>query len=277
MQRTTHPRSFSSPTNVEHSRLELNKLRFPASQLYGRETEKAHLRDALRRVCRRRRDSRGSEERRYSNTMPDKTHNCDDKMPFPEMVLLSGLSGTGKSALAQNLSSIVNTTKNLFVSGKFDQEKQSEPYTAFMSAFNRLCEITAPTQNLRTDLSEHSSILAIQSSLCSSIGSESALLTEIIPKLSLFFDNQEITTTNNKSADMGYETAKNKFNFLLRQFVRAFCREKTLVLFLDDLQWADVASLELLKTLLLDRNNPGLLIIGSYRNDEVQDVKHPLT
>eukprot|EP00957_Ditylum_brightwellii_P113861 8680694-Ditylum_brightwellii.AAC.1 len=128
-----------------------------------------------------------------------------------------------------------------------------------------------------TDLRKQSPILAIKSALCSNIGSERALLTDIIPNLSLLLGDLQKTSTNDQSASMGYETARNRFNFLLRQFVRSFCEEKTIVLFLDDLQWADAASMELLENLILDRNNPGLLIIGSYRDDEVHDKNHPLT
>jgi len=177
-----------------------------------------------------------------------------------ELVMISGYSGTGKTTLASTLQTKVNSVKEggAFVTGKFDQFRSGEPLSAISQALGELCRKVA---------NEGQSICKLQN--------EVFLLTQIIP------DMDRIMTTKIQSSkashDINSDARQTRLNYALRVFTRVMCSFfSPLVICLDDLQWADVSSLEIIELLASDvQNKSALMIIGCYRSNEV-DGTHML-
>lgn len=178
-----------------------------------------------------------------------------------EVVLVAGQAGTGKSTLVRQVFSPNTMNCGYFIAGKFDQMHRSEPYSAFVFAFNELCELILGQD---TD-----SIKAIRNEIVTAIGSQGVVLTELIPRLTSIIGKQlPVARATGKES-------QNRFNYVTRMFTKAISTpEHPVVLFLDDLQWADAASLELIKTLSTDDSNSNMLFVGCYRDDEVPH-SHP--
>lgn len=180
-----------------------------------------------------------------------------------ELVLLSGAAGTGKSTLVQQIKRPLSKQAGYFVSGRFDPLVRASPYSAFIAAFTDLCDlILAQDEDTLHDVATR---------LQQALGTRAKLLTDLIPRLThLIGDHQE-------AANVGSLESQNQFNSLFRSFVRALSSTKhPIVLFLDDMHWADDASMNLLKMLSTDTQSNGLLFIVSYRSNEVNDL-HLLT
>ena len=178
-----------------------------------------------------------------------------------ELILIGGYSGTGKTALVQELYKPITQTKGYFISGKFDQYQRNIPYSAILSAFRDLIkqlltETETALQNWREKLLE-------------ALGINSSVIIEVIPELELILGKQPPVL------EAGLTEAQNRFNFTFQNFIQVFTKsDKPLTLFLDDLQWADAASLKLMQV-LMSASSPGLFMIGAYRDNEVS-ATHPL-
>jgi predicted ATPase/signal transduction histidine kinase len=176
--------------------------------------------------------------------------------------LVGGWSGVGKSSLVQELYRPLAIARGRYVTGKYDQYQRSVPYSAISQALDAfcdqlLCEPPALLQAWRGRIAE----LA---------GRNGAALIEVIPRLENLLGPQPPLPERDAQA------AQNILTQLFQDFVQAICRpEEPLVLFLDDLQWADRASLALLKTLLTNPRVRGLHLVGAYRDNEVAS-SHPL-
>lgn len=181
----------------------------------------------------------------------------------PEWVLISGYSGIGKSSLVSELHQTLIPARGLFACGKFDQYKRDVPYSTLVQAFQSL---------VRTLLSKSDAELAgWRDELLAALGAEAWLMTELIPELKLIIG--EVAAV----ADLEPPQAQRRFLRVLRRFIGVFARaEHPLTLFLDDLQWLDLATLHLLEELLTRSDVKYLLLIGAYRSNEV-DASHPLT
>jgi predicted ATPase/class 3 adenylate cyclase len=179
-----------------------------------------------------------------------------------EMVLVRGYSGVGKSALVSEVHRPVTLQRGNFAAGKYDQYKRSIPYSGLSRALNELCHILlAETEESLADW---------KAKIRHAVGENGQVLTDVIPALELVLGPQPPV------AKLPPEETLNRFLLVFRRFIAALSREEhPLVLFLDDLQWADSASLNLLKALLTDEENRHLLLIGAYRDNEV-DASHPL-
>ncbi|MDF3036026.1 MAG: hstK, partial [Paucimonas sp.] len=177
-----------------------------------------------------------------------------------EMLLITGYSGIGKSALANELQRPVLERGGYFVSGKFDQFKRGVPYSAINDALREL---------VRRILCEPETRIAEwREKLLKAVGPNGQLMIDVVPELEYVIGKQQPAPPPS--------AGRNSFNYLMQQFVGAFTRfEHPLVLFLDDLQWADAASLKLISILMKGLENPCLLLIGAYRSNEV-DATHPL-
>ncbi len=180
-----------------------------------------------------------------------------------ELLLVTGPPGIGKSSLIGEVHPALARYGGLFISGKFDPLNRSTPFSAFVAAFQEL---------VRQLLGERPERLAAwKTTLCSALGTNGGLLTALIPGLDLIIGAQAAPE------ELGPTEAKNRFGLVLQDFVRSLCSPAhPLVLYLDDLQWADSASLWLVQTLLSDPARQNLLLIGAYRSSEV-DAAHPLT
>ncbi|AFZ35265.1 ATP-binding region ATPase domain protein [Stanieria cyanosphaera PCC 7437] len=180
-----------------------------------------------------------------------------------EMILVSGYSGIGKSSLVNEVHKPIVRQRGYFISGKFDQFKRNIPYAPFIQAFQEL---------IRQLLTENQEKIVIwQAKLLETLGTNGQIIIDVIPEVELIIGSQPPLPV------LGAIETKNRFNRVFQQFIQVFCQKKhPLVLFLDDLQWADSASLKLIQLLISNLKSQYLLIIGAYRNNEV-NATHPLS
>ncbi|WGV28017.1 AAA family ATPase [Halotia branconii] len=179
-----------------------------------------------------------------------------------EIMLVSGYSGIGKSALVNEIHKLILRQRGYFISGKFDQLQRDIPYAAIALAFGDL---------IRQLLTETEATLQTwQLELLAALEPNAQVIMDVIPQL------EQIIGKQPSVEQLGATEAQNRFNLFFQRFIRVFTKkEHPLVIFLDDLQWADLASLKLIELLITDYDSEYLLIIGAYRNNEV-DVTHPL-
>lgn len=174
-----------------------------------------------------------------------------------EALFISGYSGTGKTSLVKE---IYTYKGGYLITGKYEQLERSTPYSAIVSALHGLIEKILTEE----DLSRW------KEKMLSALGVNGQLIIDILPKLELITGPQE------EVEYAGSIESQNRFNQVFQNFLRLFCeREHPLVIFLDDLQWADLSSLKLIELILTDKNIKYLFFIGAYRDNEVDSV-HPL-
>jgi histidine kinase len=179
-----------------------------------------------------------------------------------EVILVSGYSGIGKSALVNQVHQPILRQRGYFITGKFEQFKRSIPLTAFFQAFESLVRIILTEDSKR--------LLQWRQKLETALGENGQLIVEVIPELELIIGKQPSVP------QLSLNEAQNRFNLTFHAFIGVFAqKEHPLVIFLDDLQWADAASLNLIKLLIIDNYNQSLLIIGAYRDNEVY-LQHDL-
>ncbi len=179
-----------------------------------------------------------------------------------ETVLVAGYSGTGKSALVHEIYKPVTGARGYFVEGKFDQFQRAVPYFALLQAFSRFVDLVLTEQ---VDVLER-----FRAGIRQAVGTEGRVLTEVIPNL------EHIIGPQPEIPELAGSESRNRFNYVFRKFVRALSGAGSpVVVFIDDLQWADSASLELLRMLLTDLENGHFLCVGAYRDNET-DASHPL-
>jgi predicted ATPase/class 3 adenylate cyclase len=179
-----------------------------------------------------------------------------------ELLLVDGYSGAGKTSLITELQKPVSDRQGFFVSGKFEQFQQDTPYSAFVLAFGELINYLLTKDDI---------ILAQwRNNIIESIGQQGRVLTELIPEIEALIGIQP---------DIPYlkgPELQNRFNYVLGNFIKAIaCEEHPLVIFIDNLQWADVSSLNLFDLILADKTAKYIMLIGAYRGNEVTE-DHPL-
>jgi PAS domain S-box-containing protein len=179
-----------------------------------------------------------------------------------KLVLVAGYSGVGKTSLIQHIRGSVVEKKAYFVSGKYDQLERSNPYSAILQAFLELVKQILTETDADIEMWKQRILAAV--------GVNAQVVIDVIPELELIIGKQP-PVPELKPAE-----SQNRFNFYFQNFITALARpERPLVLFLDDLQWASVASIRLFQSWVTGINVNGLLMIGAYRNNEV-DATHPL-
>jgi predicted ATPase/signal transduction histidine kinase len=180
----------------------------------------------------------------------------------PELVLVSGYSGIGKSSLIRELHRPIVRERGLFISGKFDQYQRDIPYSTFAQAFAELIE------QILTESEERMTVW--RDEIREALGANGRLITDIIPHVELIIGPQPAIP------ELPPLEAQNRFHLVFRQFLGVFARkEHPLALFLDDLQWLDSGSLKLIEDILEHPQTRYLLILGAYRDNEVCP-SHPL-
>ncbi|HEY9831217.1 MAG TPA: AAA family ATPase [Stenomitos sp.] len=219
-------------------------------KLYGRDVELAALLVAFDRVA----EGKDIDE--------DAQVESIEKPQFKvEMMLISGYSGVGKSALVQELYKPITAKRGYFISGKFDQLQRNIPYSAIVDALRKL------VQQLLGEPDEQ--VQQWRSHLLNALGSNGQLIIGVIPEVELIIGKQPPVP------EVGATEAQNRFNRVFQLFIRVFCAEEhPLVIFLDDLQWIDSATIQLIELMLLDEQTQSLFLIGAYRNNEVSPT-HP--
>ncbi|OUL26422.1 ATP-binding sensor histidine kinase [Nostoc sp. 106C] len=217
------------------------QLQIP-QKLYGREAEVATLIEAFVRVA------TVTEEPASSGAT--------------EMMLVAGYSGIGKSALVNEVHKPIVKARGYFIAGKFDQFKRNIPYSAVVNAFQDLI------RQLLTESQE--SIAVWNQKLLEALGANAQAIVEVIPEVELIIGQQP------DIPQLGPTESQNRFNRAFQKFIQVFAQPiHPLVLFLDDLQWSDSASLKLIQLMMTDPDSKHLLLIGAYRDNEVSPT-HPL-
>ncbi|WP_013320763.1 AAA family ATPase [Gloeothece verrucosa] len=211
----------------------IDKFQIP-QKLYGRESEITQLLTTFERV------SQGSSE----------------------MILISGYSGIGKSALVNEIHKPITQQRGYFINGKFDQLQRDIPYTIITQAFQDL---------IRQLLSEpQKAIVTWKKKILKALGNNGKIIIDVIPDLEKIIGKQPSVE------ELKPTEAQNRFNLFIERFIKVFTqKEHPLVIFLDDLQWADLPSLNLIEKLMTNTDSQYLLIIGAYRDNEVSST-HPL-
>lgn len=184
-----------------------------------------------------------------------------------EISLISGYAGVGKSSLVHEIRQYISARNGHFVSGKFGQFGRNRPYAAIIQALQNLIRqlLTEP---------DHS-ISLWKTVILNALGRHAGVLTRLIPELELIIGEQP------QPPVLPTAEEKNRFSRIFQQLIQVFTHEqRPLVLFLDDLHWADQASLDLIQSLISHesevRNTRSLMLIGSYRIEEVKP-DHPLS
>lgn len=205
-------------------------------KLYGREPEIAKLLQAFERVI-----NQGK----------------------PEIVLVSGYAGVGKSTLVKEIHKPIVRQRGVFISGKFDQYKRDIPYSTIVQAFQTLARqiLTEAEDKLSTWKQE----------IKAALGNNGKLITDVIPEVELIVGEQS------PIPELGPAESQNRFNLVFQNFISVFAqKEHPLTVFLDDMQWADTATLNLIQTIIAGSNIQYLCFILAYRDNEV-DVVHPFS
>ncbi|CAJ1957598.1 unnamed protein product [Cylindrotheca closterium] len=183
-----------------------------------------------------------------------------------ELILVGGQSGVGKSSVIRSIKNDV-LVEGLFVEGKFDMNTSNEPYSGVAEAFGIICRTIKEAGP--------EAIADLQHDLRKELGDKPGMLVQLIPELHEIMEVETADETSVGSIDRADETegGVDRLRFAFRVLTRVFSSLfSPLVLFLDDLQWADVSSLQVLEYLILDKENENpLMVIGSYRSEEVDE------
>ncbi|MBN3894880.1 MAG: AAA family ATPase, partial [Nostoc sp. NOS(2021)] len=178
-----------------------------------------------------------------------------------EMMLVAGFSGIGKTAVVNEVYKPIVRQRGYFIKGKYDQFQRNIPFSAFVQAFRDLMG------QLLTE--SDAQIQQWKSNILEAVGENAQVIIEVIPELSRIIGIQPAVP------ELSGTAAQNRFNSIFQKFIRVFTTKKhPLVMFLDDLQWADSASFKLVE-LLMGEDSGYLLLIGAYRDNEVSPI-HPL-
>jgi len=218
-----------------------DKFQIP-QKLYGREAEVETLMAAFERVA--------------AGTLEP---NSPAKV---ELMLVTGYSGIGKSALVQELYKPITRLRGYFIYGKFDQFQRNIPYAAVVSALKGL---------VRQLLAESESQLKRwREKLLAAFGRNGQVIIDVIPEVELIVGKQPAVP------ELGATESQNRFNLVFQNFIRVFCSsDHPLVIFLDDLQWVCPATLKLIELMMTDTDMQYLFVIGAYRDNQVNST-HPL-
>ncbi len=218
-------------------------------KLYGRETEVQILLDGFNQVA--------------NPPQPSLTQTgTQTEERGVKLMLVTGFSGIGKSALVHEIHKPIIRQRGYFISGKYDQFQRDIPLSAIVRGFADL---------IRQLLTEsEASVQQWQGKILQALGKNARVIIDVIPELELLIGSQPPVEK------LSGKAAKNRFNLLFQKFIQVFAApEHPLVIFLDDLQWADSASLKLMHNLLGENEVNYLLLIGAYRDNEVFPA-HPL-
>jgi serine/threonine protein kinase len=221
-----------------------NQLLIP-QKLYGRSQEIVRLLEAFKRVAN------------------PKVAGVEKVESAIEIMLVSGYSGIGKTSIVNEVQKAIVEARGYFIRGKFEQLKRNIPYLALIQAFQELI------RQLLTENQEE--IESWKDDIIRAITPNAQIIIDVIPEVELIIGKQpEVPQLNSLEAE-------NRFNQVFKEFIKVFCTPNhPLVIFLDDLQWIDSASLKLLQLIVTDKRGKYLFFIGAYRDNEVSST-HPLT
>jgi predicted ATPase len=232
----------------------LDKLKYATLGLYGREKELESMHNTL--------------EKLMASALPEHER---------QLIVISGFSGTGKTSLANHgLKQSTEKLGGLYVRGKFDMNIRNQPYSGIDAACSEIWNAISELQCRHA-----SSFQLLCNQIKTELGSELGLLVQVIPSLAKVVDCAEDDADNDKDdpneksgrmnmVEMSLAESRNQFNFAFLRFIRTISYQfLPLVFVLDNLQWADGASLALIDVLLTDSSTSRLMVVGIYRTNEV--------
>lgn len=206
--------------------------------------------------------------------IPDKLYGRDEEVQVlldafervtqghAELVLVAGYSGIGKTTVVNEVHKPIVRQRGYFIKGKFDQFNRNIPFSAFVQALRDLME------QLLTESDAQLTIWKTQ--ILTALGDQAQVIVDVIPEL------EKIIGAQSAAPELSGTAAQKRFNTVFQKFIQVFTRrEHPLVIFLDDLQWADSSSLKLIELLVGQSSMGHLLLIGAYRDNEVSPG-HPL-
>ncbi|NBB88190.1 MAG: AAA family ATPase, partial [Bacteroidetes bacterium] len=179
-----------------------------------------------------------------------------------KLALVSGYSGTGKSVLVNETHKPITARHGYFISGKYDQYQRSSPYFAILESLKQFISISLTEPEERVE--------ALADKMKTILGEEAKVLMDVIPNLEYLIGEQPAVP------ELGPTESRARINYLLSKFINCIARkDHPLVMFLDDLQWADSASLQFLESFMGQKGGGYFLCLGAYRDNEVPH-SHPL-
>ncbi|MCB0967335.1 MAG: AAA family ATPase, partial [Ilumatobacter sp.] len=179
-----------------------------------------------------------------------------------ELLLVAGPSGVGKSAVIREVHRPITLQRGHFIAGKCDQFNRDLPYAPLLQAIAELCRhlLSEPEESLQR----------WRANLLEGLGPNGQLIIDAVPSAQLVLGPQPPVL------EVPPDESANRFRSVFRDLLRAVSRQRPLVIFLDDLQWCDLATLQLISFVLVDPQSANLLWLGAFRDHEVGD-DHPLT
>ncbi|CAJ1948001.1 unnamed protein product [Cylindrotheca closterium] len=253
-------------TSQHHKNSNLNRKSlehvsdFSLDGLVGRDSEVSQLKSCFDRMVG---EATNNAAEIYSNGAPlSSSKFC---LSNKEVVLISGPGGMGKSRVARTLKDELGETGGFFAEGKFDMNSTDEPYSAIANAFGKIC------QHIKNETPD--AIPTIRQTIEKQLGDEVQLLVQLIPDLSDLLKDEHESIRHSNIDITGLENGLDRMRYAFRVLTRLFTKECTpMVVFLDDLQWADLSSLQMLEFLTTDTQNPNpMMILGCYRSEEVDE------
>ncbi|MCY6959272.1 AAA family ATPase [Clostridium brassicae] len=179
-----------------------------------------------------------------------------------ELLLVKGYSGVGKTALVNEIQNYIIKKSAYFVSGKFEQIQSEVPYNAIVQALSKFIN--------KLLMESSNQLLMWREKILHAVGNNGKVITDVIPSLELIIGKQKPVPR------LGPSETQNRFNLVFENFIRVIAqKEHIFIMFIDDLQWADAASLNFIKMLMNNEAIGNLLIIGAYRDNEVGE-DHPV-
>ncbi|CAJ1961239.1 unnamed protein product [Cylindrotheca closterium] len=231
--------------------LTINKLNIKSLGLVGREQEKSLLESCFQKLC-------------PPTTYGNDSNEEPNRPVQNQLVFIKGYSGIGKSVLARTLQKDIGAS-GVFVEGKYEFTSTDEPYSGVAQAFGKLC-------NEFEDCGEET-VAHIASAIKENMREEALMLTSLIPEISILLDDEDLDSASVQSGPISAGREHERWKFAFRTFTRILGSYFTpIVMVLDDLQWADISSLDILDYLVSDVQNPNpLMIIGCFRSNEVDE------
>ena len=263
----------------------LNRLCHKAVTLAGRQEEISQLKAILQSFRRSQKDPRKGSEEKKERFLIEKE--AEPKKTKRALVFIAGEAGTGKTSLAMSLKHDVQKQGGALVAGKFDHYLRDKPYSGIIDAMDELC--THLNELKTADASRFEKIksqIVAEFQLDGASGngdlknSEFQLLANMVPGFETLFAEGDVspylsTYEQPHSKVESLEKKNQQFKYIFKKFFRLICSElPPIVIVLDDLQWSDAQSLELLHVLATDRENSNLMIIGLYRPDDALEEEN---
>lgn len=177
----------------------------------------------------------------------------------PQLLAVAGYSGIGKSALVHEVHKPIAACNGLFISGKFDQFQQNTPYSALKTALKTWLNQVLRLPEIQLQL--------LRKQLLKDIGQNARVMIDFMAEFEPLLGALE------PIPELGAQETQARFHLVFQSFIRSVTKHQSWVIFIDDLQWADRGTLNLLPELLSEPESR-LLIVVAYRDNEVDD-QHP--